>query len=207
MPRTLVLRAPCAGSTPSSCSRGAAHRCRRTLSKPVMAGRRLAAAAGLFLLLVSRASAGERPHPLDPLGADEIATAVAVLGANGKTTSASRFPLVALHEPPKPGPARSAPPRREAFVVVYERDPNRTLEAVVDLEARHVMSWREMRGVQPPILMEEYALTGEIVRADPRWTAALRRRGILDLGDVHADPWPPGHEGTPEARHGRIVKV
>src|SRR6185369_13562704 len=61
-------------------------------------------------------------HPLDPLSKGEIALAVEVLNANGKTNRDSRFPMIALHEPPKaevlgfnPGAAM----RREAFVVVY----------------------------------------------------------------------------------------
>jgi len=31
-----------------------------------------------------------------------------------------------------------------------------------------------------------------LVRADPAWQAAMRRRGITNFADVHVDPWAPG---------------
>ena len=135
-------------------------------------------------------------HPLDPLTTDEIAVAVGVLRASGKTGPDSRFPLIALDEPPKPEALGCCtegrrPPRR-AFVIVYERAANATFEAVVDLSAHRLLDWRARRGVQPPILGEEYAMTAEIVRADPAWRSAMLRRGVSDIENVHVDPWPVG---------------
>lgn len=151
-----------------------------------------------------------RPHPLDPLTREELAAAVEILAVSGRTNAGSRLPLVALREPPKqdvlgvvPGP----PIRREAFVVVYERAANRTFEAAIDLGARQVRSWTQIPGVQPPILTEEYALTGDIVRHDARWQAAMSRRGITDLTHVYVDPWPAGEALRPEERNRRIVKA
>src|SRR5438309_5603589 len=112
-----------------------------------------------------------QPHPLDPLTREELAAAVEILAASGRTNAGSRLALIALREPAKQdvlGFVPGLPVRREAFVVVYERVANRTFEAAIDLGARQVHSWTEIPGVQPAILTEEYALTGAIVRHDAR---------------------------------------
>jgi primary-amine oxidase len=151
-----------------------------------------------------------RPHPLDPLTGEELAAAVEILAASGRTNAGSRLSLIALREPPKEdvlGFVPGQPIRREAFVVVYERAANRTFEAAIDLGARQVRSWTQIPGVQPPILTEEYALTGDIVRHDALWQAAMSRRGISDLSNVYVDPWPAGEALSPEERNRRIVKA
>ena len=151
-----------------------------------------------------------QPHPLDPLTREELAAAVEILAASGRTNAGSRLALIALREPAKQdvlGFVPGLPVRREAFVVVYERAANRTFEAAIDLGARQVRSWTEIPGVQPAILTEEYALTGDIVRHDARWQAAMRRRGISDLTNVYIDPWPAGEALSPEERNRRIVKA
>src|SRR5262245_12297384 len=146
--------------------------------------------------LLARAVSDVGVHPLDPLTTDEMAVAVGVLRASGKVGPASRFPLIALHEPPKPEVLGCCtdgrqPPRR-AFVIVYERAANATYEAVVDLAVRRLLDWRARPGVQPPILGEEYAMAAEVVRADPAWRSAMLRRGIKDIENIHVDPWPVG---------------
>src|SRR5262245_28825465 len=91
-------------------------------------------------------------HPLDPLTKEEINLASQILKDGGKATANTRFPSIVLNEPPKaevlnfkPGDAF----RREAFVVTYEYDSNKTCESVVDLKSKTIKSWREMPGVQP----------------------------------------------------------
>lgn len=137
-------------------------------------------------------------HPLDPLDKKEIATTVQVLKASGKLDQDTRFPMIALHEPPKedvlnfkPG----APIRREAFAVVYQRASNRTFEAVVDCVHRNLLSWKEVAGVQPRVLDEDDKITEKIVRADPRWQEALGKRGITDFEHVQVDSWSVGTYG------------
>jgi len=155
----------------------------------------LAIAIVLACAFTVRSTAGSERHPLDALSKEEIAAAVAVLRDSHRTTSASRFVIIALHEPPKSavlGAGAARQPPRQAFVVVYERAANATFEAVVDLETRRVVQWKAVPDVQPPILGEEYAMTEEILRRDRGWRAALRRRGIADLDSVHVDPWPVG---------------
>src|SRR5262249_38123990 len=149
-------------------------------------------------------------HPLDPLSKDEIATAVSVLNSTGKVTSATRLPVIVLNEPPKqevlnykPG----APIRREAFVVAYERASNSTAEAIVDLNAKKLLSWKPVPGVEPSFMLEDYLLMQEIVRGDPGWQAAIRKRGITDLENIQIDPWAAGQFGFPEEQGKRIFRA
>ena len=82
---------------------------------------------------------------------------------------------------------------RRARVVVTDRATRRTYEAQVDLSAGEVTAWRELEGVLPPILDQDFARAAEAALADPRFVAALRRRGIEDLSHVQVDPLSAGH--------------
>ena len=127
--------------------------------------------AVVFLLAPWRTMAADYPtHPLDPLNREEIAATVEVLKAGGKTTDASRYATIMLREPPKaevlafkPGSAF----RREAFAIVYERAANKTFEAIVDLNKKSLVSWKEVTGVQPEFLIEDFLLVQQIVQKDP----------------------------------------
>jgi primary-amine oxidase len=161
-----------------------------------------------FLLLCSVAYGAS--HPLDPLTKDEITTAVSVLRSSGKATSASRLPVIVLNEPPKQEVLRyrpGAPIRREAFVVVYERASNSTAEAIVDLNARKLLSWKPVPGVEPSFMYEDYVLLQEIVRSDPGWQAAIRKRGIADLENIQIDPWAAGQFGFPDEQGKRVFRA
>ncbi|MES4793487.1 MAG: tyramine oxidase, partial [Chloroflexota bacterium] len=61
----------------------------------------------------------------------------------------SLFPTLTLHESPKAEVLRYRPGmpfRREAFAVIFDRAHNRTFEAVVDLRAGQVISWKTVPG-------------------------------------------------------------
>ena len=150
-------------------------------------------------------------HPLEPLTADEIATASSILREARGLGPSARFVFVTLHEPPKallrawsPG---DDPLPREAHIVLYERGTRTTCEAVVSLTAREVVSFVEVPGVQAPIMAEEFVSCEAIVVADPRWQEAMRRRGVEDFSLAMVDPWASswtGPEDDPSAR--RIVR-
>src|SRR3954469_14529922 len=65
-----------------------------------------------------------------------------------------------------------------------------TCEAIV--AGPEVESWREVPGVQPAISAEEADLAARAAREDPRFLAALRRRGIEDAQRVQVDPLAVG---------------
>ena len=146
-------------------------------------------------------------HPLEPLTAEEITEAGALLRELAGLGPSVRFVFVSLHEPPKadvlvwsPG---QPPPPRQAEISVYDRATRATHEAVVSLTAGELVSWRAVPGVQPPIMAEEFISCEEVVRADPRWQEAMRKRGVTDFSLAMIDPWAAswtGPEDDPGAR-------
>ena len=139
-------------------------------------------------------------HPLEPLTADEIAAATAILRRDRALTAAARFVYVELREP------RGEAAGREAFVVLRDRAAATTIEAVVSLDAGAVTSWTEIPNAQPPITLEEFDACEAVVRADPRWQEAVRRRGITDLDRCMVDPWACGYTGADDDPRRRLAK-
>jgi primary-amine oxidase len=160
---------------------------------------------------VSARAQGTTPtYPLDPLTASEITRTVEILRASGKADSTSELANLSLREPPKaqvlawkPGD----PLHREAFAVIYDRAHERTSEAVVDLDAGRVVSFTPKPGVQPPLLPTDYALIEEIVRSDPRWQEAMRKRGITHFDSVQVDPWSAGWFDLPGEKGVRLWRA
>jgi primary-amine oxidase len=139
--------------------------------------------------------AAEATHPLDPLDESEIASAVEILRAAPGFPPNALFSTVQLNEPPKSEVLNfraGAAFRREAFAIVFDREKNRTSEAVVDLRANKLVSWKEIAVVQPLVFYSEYETLQKIVKADARWQAAMRRRGITDFEQVAVDGWAVG---------------
>lgn len=149
----------------------------------------------LGLMLTLAAPALAQDHPLDPLTEAELNVMVEVLKADDRLPEGSLYPTVALKEPAKAlvkSWRKGDPVPREAFVVVLDRANNRTYEAVVDINDRKVASWQHVPGVQPGVLLEEFATPREIVRKDPKVIAAFKKRGIEDMENVQVDTWAPG---------------
>lgn len=156
----------------------------------------LALAAGCVAAPASRQAASKPAvHPLDPLTAVEIESAVAILQSAGRFSEGMFLPILVLREPSK-GAVRAFKPGspfpREAFAVILDRKENRTTEAVIDLGKRAVVSSKVIPDVQPNVLEEEFNSVPKIVRADPAWRAAMEKRGIKDFDKVLIDTWAAG---------------
>jgi len=137
--------------------------------------------------------------PLDPLSAAEIATVFRVVEVYAKFPQGAFFPVVTLREPPKGAVLSWSPGRpfpRAACAQVYDPPANRLFEAVVDLRTKRVVSWAMRPHAQPAVFGTEYAEADAAVRADPRWQAAMRERGV-DPDDVYLDVWAPGGLALP----------
>ena len=146
-------------------------------------------------------------HPLDPLTAEEIAAASRILKRDLGLAVSARFVYVTLREPAKDAVLRGDVVEREAHVVLRERAECRTYEAVVSITAGEVRQWREVPGVQPAIMLEEFLATEAAVREDPRWQEAMRRRGVTDFDMVMIDPWSVGYNGPEDAAgRGRFLR-
>jgi primary-amine oxidase len=147
-------------------------------------------------------------HPLDPLTVGEYATAVTLLKAADHVNDDSRYPMITLQEPVKseilqwkPGD----PVPRAAFMIV--KHGPQIFEAVVNLTGMQVQSWREVKGIQPSFLMQEWRSAQEIVLAHPDWQAAVRKRGLTSFEGVVCTPLTVGYYGLAEEEGHRLFKV
>src|SRR5262249_9634490 len=137
-----------------------------------------ALAAGRF---VPMATAQFPKHPLDGLSAKEHWAIYDAMLASGKTDTTTKYLYVALHEPPKaevlawkPG----QPFRREGFVHLYQ--DGKGFEAIVDLNAKKLLSWREVPGRQYMAVEGEDNVVSEVALKDPRVREAICKRGVSD---------------------------
>ncbi len=133
------------------------------------------------------------PHPLAPLTAAEIAAASAAVKAAKGLAGSARFVYVSLYEPAKQEVIafeRGGPvPDRLVRVVIRERAEHATYQGVVRLGDGEVLDYRQVPGVQPSVMLEEFLAAEDIVRKDPRWQAAMRTRGITNFDLCMIDPW------------------
>jgi len=149
----------------------------------------------VFFALSASALFAAATHPLDPLEASEIESAVKILRAMRNFPIEALFSTVQLNEPPKAevwNYKAGAALRREAFAIVMDRKLNKTYEATIDLRGKKIVSWKEIADVQPLIFDREYEDLRRIVKADSRWQAAMRKRGITDYEKVEVDGWAIG---------------
>ncbi|MBD2500984.1 primary-amine oxidase [Anabaena azotica] len=152
-------------------------------------------AVSLGLMRTVTAQQPSISHPLTALTAAEIKTAVAVIKKEKALTDMAAFPLIALAEPDKQEVTnftQGQPFERKAFMVVYERQQNKTYEAIVDLKTPKIASWQEKPNVQPAIFNAEYRLARQVVTSDPRWQEAMKKRGIADFDKVVVSCWGAG---------------
>ncbi|MDE2844567.1 MAG: hypothetical protein OXN21_14480, partial [Chloroflexota bacterium] len=147
-------------------------------------------------------------HPLDPLTSEEIVLAASILREQRQLGPRVRFETIVLNEPDKAvaaGFSPGDPLLREAFLVILDNEDASTWEAVVSLNEGKVTSWKHVPGVQPRIMFDEFAECEATVRADPRFQAALRKRGITDPDLVMVDPWSAGYYGYEDEEGRRLA--
>jgi primary-amine oxidase len=78
------------------------------------------------------------------------------------------------------------------------------VEAIVDVTAGQVRTWRAIEGMRPALLVTEVINAIGAVMEHPDYRAALARRGIHDVGQVQIDPWPAGAFGL-DVEDGRRI--
>ncbi len=139
-----------------------------------------------FAALLFSASAQAAPHPLDPLSAPEIRQATAAIQRAGFGTA--RIHSIEVQEPAKDAVLRwqprdpiAGPLARRAFAVV--RRDQRTYELSIELGTGAVQS-REVPGVQPGLVPEEYAAARAAAINDRRFVAGLLARGVRNPSAV-----------------------
>jgi Cu2+-containing amine oxidase len=152
-------------------------------------------------------------HPLDPLSPDEIRLAVSILRDVRALGETFKFVSVALNEPAKAlvlhPKANSAIPR-EARLVLLDRATGVGYEAQVNLSARSVPRFEALpKGVQPPIMMDEFGECEVAAKRSQEFREALKKRGVEDMSLVMVDAWSAGHYGDePSGDRGkRLVRA
>lgn len=147
-------------------------------------------------------------HPLDPLTAEEIQQAVAVLQRDREVDGRWRFASIELKEPLKEAIkayASGDPIVREALVVCWNRERGEAYKFVVSLTEDRVVFWEHRPGEQPNVTVDEYHECDEALRENPRVARVLADRGITDLDLVLFDVWAYGGTLVPEQYRSRRV--
>lgn len=146
------------------------------------------------------------PHPLDPLTAEEVSAATAALRADARVPAGALCAVVVLHEPPKDELLAHEPGDtvdRRVDYVLHDPAGGGALTATVSASRAQVVALERHPGAQAPLLPGHDLLTAaEMVRTDPRFTAALAARG-LEAAALQLDPWPAG----PDPAGRRLVRV
>jgi primary-amine oxidase len=154
-----------------------------------------------------------RRHPLDPLSPEEIVAAARIVRTGRPIGASYRFCSITLAEPAKAAlKAYEAgePCAREAGVLLMDRTTGRAYEAVVDLGAATVRSYESVAaGLQPSVLIDEFAECETAIKKSPEFLAAIRRRGVADPDLIMIDAWSAGMYGDepPEEQGKRLVRA
>ena len=152
---------------------------------------------------------GTRRHPLEPLTQEEIEAASRIAREEVGLSDRVRFVYITLKEPRKQAVLGNHTDEieREAELLLWDRERKMAIEGVVSLTQGRVTSWRDRPGVQPPIMFEEFLAAEQAVKDDPRWQAAMRKRGVTDLEHVMIDPWSVGYNGPEDdPERGRFAR-
>jgi len=133
-----------------------------------------------------------------------------VLAAAGLLGESVRFAYYGLDEPPKDDVlgGRAADRRLRAFLI--DVSSGESSDVVVSLTSQVVISRRVLdprTDGQLPILDQDFAVTEEMVRADPQWLAAMARRGLTDVSKIRLCPLTAGSFGAADEDGRRIVRV
>lgn len=150
-----------------------------------------------------------RLHPLEPLSAEEVKAAVAILKAQKDITSDYRFTEVTLFEQPKDvvkGFDDGLDVERIAYATLIDRANGNVYEAQVSLDSESVLSWKHVPGVQPGFMLEEHEECQRICRENPEFQAALAKRGITDPNLVQIDPWSAGNYRDEDNEGRRLLR-
>ncbi len=154
-------------------------------------------------------TAAKPQHPLDPLSPQEIQSAVAIVRESG-IGQAMRFVSVALREPEKQFIAdyqTGSTWDRQAFVIAYNPDRSETHEWTISLTNQNILLHEILRDVQPNILLDEFIVCEEALKANSEYQAAVRKRGITDMDLVMVDPWSAGNYGDEDNNRQRLVRA
>jgi primary-amine oxidase len=169
---------------------------------------------GLLLALVcvfaGGAEAASSAYPLDPLNKKEVSMALAALKKSNLMQPTTMIPYLLLKEPAKAevlAYEAGKPYSRKAQVILYDRDSGQTSEVIVDLNKNAIESNTVLAGAHPAVMLSEFDAVPPIVKADPRFAEAMKRRGITNLDDVAVDVWAYGSPDSEHSEKARLLRA
>ncbi|TIX28304.1 MAG: primary-amine oxidase [Mesorhizobium sp.] len=145
-------------------------------------------------------------HPLQPLTPQEIRQAAVIVRTCAPYGNDTRFETIELMEPDKATVSAFSPGvaiERKARVNVFSAAIVSVTSLIVCLDTETILSRKDFPGRRPMIQLEQFLGIEGIVRTDPAFIAACKRRGITDMDTVCIDPWSAGNFDVPgeEGRH------
>lgn len=160
----------------------------------------------LFFSVYQFANGQQAKHPLDPLTWQEYWTVLEVLQTSDHLDADTRFSHINLVQPDKSFVwqwSKNQDLPRVAFAVVHQKE--KTFKAHVNLITRKLEDWKELKGIQPTWLEQEFGSMTEKAKKHPEFIAAMKKRGYDDLTFIEGYFWPPGYHDTEEQRGRRIA--
>jgi len=150
-------------------------------------------------------------HPLEPLTAAEVETAVELIKTLSFYRSTTRIISISLREPEKSyvyewNESDSIP--RHAEATLFDNAANRAYIAKLDISERRILSWHEAPpGAQPTLSMDEQIECEQAVLQSDEFRNALQRHhGITDTDLVMVDIWSAGNYGSEEDSTRRLAR-
>jgi primary-amine oxidase len=150
-------------------------------------------------------------HPLEPLTATEVQTAVSLLQSVSGVSAATRIISVMLKEPAKELVhcwPESIGIARRATAVLLDNSSNSASTVVLNLTSGEVEKIkRAPAGSQPTLSIDEQVECEQAVLSSPIFKAALAKHyGVSDTSLVMVDIWSAGYYGTEEERTHRLTR-
>ncbi len=150
-------------------------------------------------------------HPLEPLTAQEVGSAINLIKALPKFSVSTRIISVSLDEPHKQvvfamGPGTVIP--RKARAVCFDNSSNRGFSVELNLTTSECLSVHDApEGAQPTMSVDEQIECEQAVLASPLFRNALKKHyGDVDPALVMVDIWSAGNYGEPEESQRRLAR-
>ena len=83
-------------------------------------------------------------------------------------------------------------PERKAFVILLQASHCNTIEVIVNLTSKSIVSWKSLEDVLPILTLEDLDICEEVARGDPAVKKVCAEIGIHDMSTVYFDGWAVG---------------
>ncbi|MBK7184535.1 MAG: hypothetical protein IPH85_01185 [Ignavibacteria bacterium] len=159
-----------------------------------------------LICLVLPIAGNAADNPFAQPSASELRTAINVMRADSRFPQRARIVAMSLAEPAKRDvydSTKRATIPREMHCTVFDASSNHTYEFTIDVTSRIVSEVRAIPSAQPMLTKADYDAADSIVRKNPRFVDAIKRRG-LNPDSVSVETWA---SGTPLASTQRILRA